>query len=532
MLKILVKNQFYSIFSSFFKNNKNRKRRSNIGTALLIALYALLMLFLFSVFFGMAYILSPLLNVELSWFYFSISFGVALLLGVLGSVFNTYSSLYNSKDNDLLLSMPIPVKYILLARLSTVYLLGLMYSSIVALPSIIMFYIFGKISIISVFTPLITFVLLTMIVFCLSCGLGYVVAKITTKLKNKSFITVVVSLVFFGAYYFFFAKSSSFITAIVNSGVEISSNVKSFAYPIYMMGSAAAGNLIHLIIFITAITIITIGVYKLLEKSFLKIIIFHQTHSSTRKKEKNYNQKPISISLLSREFKRFISSATYMLNCGLGILASLLLAVIVAIKRNSLYEISALLIPYLGDVASILAILITAVASSMTYTAAASVSLEGKTISIIHSLPVSAWQVLKAKMLTQIILALPTTIILSISLTLALKLSPLAFVAVIINVILYVILNAAFGLFINLKFPNLNWINETAAVKSGISILFAMIFGLFYPVLLSALYLALKSFLSAIIFLFISIVLNATVCLLLFKYLKTKGCNIFENLNS
>ena len=33
---------------------------------------------------------------------------IALMLGVFGSVFNTSAALYLPKDNDLLLSMPIP----------------------------------------------------------------------------------------------------------------------------------------------------------------------------------------------------------------------------------------------------------------------------------------------------------------------------------------------------------------------------------------------------------------------------------------
>ena len=59
---------------------------------------------------------------------------LAVLLGAFGSVFNTYSGLYLSKDNDLLLSMPIPVRSIMVSRLLGVYLMGLMYSGVVMLP--------------------------------------------------------------------------------------------------------------------------------------------------------------------------------------------------------------------------------------------------------------------------------------------------------------------------------------------------------------------------------------------------------------
>ena len=38
-------------------------------------------------------------------------------MGAFGSVFNTYSSLYLAKDNDLLLSLPIPLRVIISSRL-------------------------------------------------------------------------------------------------------------------------------------------------------------------------------------------------------------------------------------------------------------------------------------------------------------------------------------------------------------------------------------------------------------------------------
>ena len=47
-----------------------------------------------------------------------------------GSIFNTYAGLYLPKDNDLLLSMPVPVSSLVAARLSGVYLMGLMLSLI------------------------------------------------------------------------------------------------------------------------------------------------------------------------------------------------------------------------------------------------------------------------------------------------------------------------------------------------------------------------------------------------------------------
>ena len=46
----------------------------------------------------------PVCRTGLDWLYFDMMTLIALFLGVFGGVFNTYSSLYKAKDNDLMLS--------------------------------------------------------------------------------------------------------------------------------------------------------------------------------------------------------------------------------------------------------------------------------------------------------------------------------------------------------------------------------------------------------------------------------------------
>ena len=93
-----------------------------------------------------------------------------------GSVFNTYSGLYLSKDNDLLLSMPIPVSTIMAARLLAVYLMGLMYSSVATLPAAIVDRCVVPQTVSSVVGSLLLVALVSLIVLFLSCALGWAVA--------------------------------------------------------------------------------------------------------------------------------------------------------------------------------------------------------------------------------------------------------------------------------------------------------------------------------------------------------------------
>ena len=131
------------LWKTFFVNQKKGTKRSKASTILCIVGYALLMVGVLGGMFGFLakQLCKPLVTAGVGWLYFTIMSMIALALGVFGSVFNTFSGLYMSKDNDLLLSMPIPPGYILLSRVLGAYLLGLMFSAVVIVPAIIVYFI-------------------------------------------------------------------------------------------------------------------------------------------------------------------------------------------------------------------------------------------------------------------------------------------------------------------------------------------------------------------------------------------------------
>ena len=126
MLKTLLKKQIVEIFRNYYYDPKKNRARSKGATIAYIVLFAFLMIGVMGVMFtGLSLVLcSSFHEVGMDWMYFALMGLLAVFLGAFGSVFNTYSGLYLAKDNDLLLSMPSPVRYIMLSRLLSVYLMG------------------------------------------------------------------------------------------------------------------------------------------------------------------------------------------------------------------------------------------------------------------------------------------------------------------------------------------------------------------------------------------------------------------------
>lgn len=110
---------------------------------------------------------------------------------------------------------------------------------------------------------------------------------------------------------------------------------------------------------------------------------------------------------------------------------------------------------------------------SMNDMASSSISLEGKNLWLAQSLPVTPWQVLRAKLLVQVLVTGISMAVTSVLILLAVRPAlPLALLLIALPQA-FVWLSAAFGLTMDLKRPNLVWTNEITVIKQRLTVLLA-----------------------------------------------------------
>lgn len=392
MLKLLVKKQLTEIFRAYIYDAKKNRARSKAATVGYIIFFVLLMV---GVIGGMFTVLSltmcrSMAKAGMSWFYFAIMGLMAILLGAFGSVFTTYSSLYLPKDNDQMLSLPIPVDTLIAARLLGVYLMGLMYSGVVVLPAIIVYWATVSAAPLHLLAGVLFLLLISLFVMAISCLLGWVVAKVSLKLKNKSFVTVVLLLVFFGLYYYFFSfKATSLLTELLQNIALYGDKVRSSAYPVYLFGQAGAGDPLSMLLLTVAIAVLFGLTWLLLSRSFLSIATASGHVGRKVYRAKAVRCRSISSALLDRELRRFTSSANYMLNCGFGTLFLVLASGFLLWQGRELLELVSQSFPERSGAMPVLLAFVLCLLSAMNDTTAPSVSLEGKQLWLAQSLPVS-----------------------------------------------------------------------------------------------------------------------------------------------
>ena len=532
MLKLLLKKQLFEIFRSYFYDAKKNKARSRLATALYIGLFVLLMAGILGGIFTLLAVklCGPLAAAGLDWLYFALTGLIAVLLGAFGSIFNTYAGLYLPKDNDLLLSMPVPVSSLVAARLSGVYLMGLMYSAVVILPAVIIYWVTVGVTASAVLGGLVLTLLISLAVLVLSCALGWVAAKIGQKLRNKSLVVVLASLVFIGLYYFVYFKAQSVLQDLLANAGTYGAQIRSRAYTLYLFGSVGAGDwLAMLIVTLSQAALLALTLW-VIARSFLKIATATGSVKKVRFEHKAVRAQSVQRALRQKELRRFAASPNYMLNCGLGIVMLPVAGIALLIKGRALAQ---LLDGVFGAGADIVPVLLSAalcLLASMNDMAAPSVSLEGRQLWLAQSLPVTPWQVLRAKLEMQLLLTGVPVLFCALCALVTLPGGAAEMALAVIVALLYTLLSALAALALGLKMPNLTWTNEITPIKQGGSVMLALFANWFYAIALGGLYFLCGRYLSAAAYLAIFAAVTAVACALLLRWLKRRGTRIFAAL--
>ena len=533
MLKTLIEKQFMECFRSYFVNPKTGKRRSKWGIFGMFVFFTAVMLFLAGMFFGLSFLLGDgLFAVGMEWLYFVLMGILSVLMGTFGSVFNTYSTLYLAKDNEMLLAMPIPPAKILITRMSLVYGMSLMYSGIVWIPAVVFAWIFGTVSSMAVVFDVLLIFLVALFVTVVTCVLGWVVALVSTRVKNKSFVIVVISLVLFGGYYYVCFNMMGILQKLLLNVQAVGEGIRIWANVFYQLGRAAAGDAKAMLIF-SGITLVLFALcFFVLSKSFLHIAI--RTHSESRKAGKvSVKSAGVSSALLGRELKRFVSSPTYMLNCGLGIAILPVLAVFVLVKREFLDEMITgigSILPGIDSLLPMAVLLIVCLCSGLNAVSTPSVSLEGKHLWILRSLPVSGKMVLSAKLRLHLWLNLPAALFAVVVLGICLKLGALTIGLCAVFTAAFLWLTGAFGLMLGVLRPNFQWTSEAMPIKQSMNVLISIFLGFLLPVLAAVGCYFVRNLFSTELYMVLCSALFGVLSLVVTWWLNTKGAARFDAL--
>ncbi len=535
MGKALLKKQFMELLYFYFPKAKPGKKRGAGAVAGVLVLFVFIFISLGASFYAAADALAAaMLPMGLSWLYFALMGSLSLFLGVFGGVFSTYAGLYLARDNDLLLSLPIPPRRILLVRMAAIYAAGLVYSGVCWLPALLRYQLSpyaGGLSLL--FSLLLTFVN-ALLVLVLSCLLGWVVAAVSSRLRRKNVMTIILSLAFLAFYFFFTSRTNQLLTGITQHIDALGNTVKGKLWPLYQLGLGASGKALPMLCWCCLVLAAFLLTCTVLSRSFIRLVtanrgakkaVYHAGHSKASTPD---------AALLRKELRRFLGSPVYLLNCGLGILFLLLAAGFLLVRAGAIRETMTLLLASAPRLVTALlpalGVMAVCVLAAMNPVTAPSVSLEGKSLWVLQSLPVPAGAVLRAKERLHLRLVLPPALLCCLALSFVLRTDVLCSLLMLLITALFIAVMGDVGLMMNLLRPSFNWASENTPVKQGLPVMVSLFGGWLLSLICIGLCAALGSVLPVRLGMAAEALLLGLLLLLLKRWLKTKGRRIFEEL--
>lgn len=528
MIKALLKKQALETLAFFTtgKTGERRKTGAIVGFAVLMAYVVFAGGFMFYEYAEA--LCAPLALNGYAWLYFALMGTMAAGMGVVGGIFIAKSKLYEAKDNDLLLSMPIPSKYILLSRSLSLYGFVLLFQTLVFVPSLIVYFITVGFSFLALLLGTLTLFILALGTTALCCLLGFLVAWLTSRLPMKNLVTMVLTIGFLVAYMLLMGKVTDGLSYLVASPEEVSSLVQTALYPFAALGKGIVGDALSWLAFFGVFVGVSALVFLLLARTYLRVATHNRGERKAKYKGETGVQRGTQFALLKKEFLRFVKTPMYMLNAAMGTIFVLIYTVFTLIDGSLLGLFDSGVMQ--GDDVFLLTTVIVCMLTSMNMISACSVSLEGDSLWVVRSLPVSAWNVLKAKLHLHILVTGAPILICGFLVGVGVGLGVLEILLTLAMASVGVLFFGAFGLTVNLKFPNLKWTNETVAVKQGVATMITMFGGwgvVLTPVLLY--FLIGEYFVAwAYVLLWLFVMAGATVGLI--AWLKKRGVQVFERL--
>ena len=202
MLMTLIKLRLRQMLSSL--SSRGKRSQKGIGEAGMIILFffaGISFLFLFGT---MAFAMGiGFIPANLEWMYFGIMSIMMFMLCFIGTIFMAKQQMFEAKDNQTLLSMPIKPRDILLSRIISIGATNYFLALLIGLPFGIVYIILEGFSFAGAVFFILGLILIPLLALSLSMLFGWILAVVSGRMKYKNAVNLIISSAFLMAYFYF-----------------------------------------------------------------------------------------------------------------------------------------------------------------------------------------------------------------------------------------------------------------------------------------------------------------------------------------
>ncbi|MDR1639733.1 MAG: hypothetical protein LBT59_08580 [Clostridiales bacterium] len=518
-----------ALLSGIFRIGSGKSGKLRISFVIYVGLA--LVLSFFMLFYALfSSICQAFFDSGLGFMYFATLGTLIFGLCVISTMFAASAMVFGAKDNELLLALPIKPSHILISRLMALlaseYGVALLACVAAFLPWVAGGYATG----IGIVFLVLGTLLLPPMALSVALFLAWILSSVSTRLRHKNIISLAISISFFLAYMYFYMNLQGYMNQLMANGQELAEAFKRAMPPFYAFGASIANADFarFFIFFVWAVTPFVLAL-MLLGAKYGQVLTSSKGVPKTAYKERDIPAKTQLRALVGKEMAKFWSRPMVVMNSSIGSVFLLLSPLALVPQAGIMQQIETfsqmLNIPISVMFAAILAFL-----GSANTLSASLVSLEGKSLWIVKSVPIASKTILQAKIITHLLVSSIPCLFASAFFSLSGSAGDALLIFIVPQTA--IVFMANLGIAINLFFPKLDWTNETYVVKQGISAMIALFGGMALFAGLGILYaLALSSVLPATLFLWICAIVFAIVGAAAYSWLMKRGAIMFSELS-
>ena len=477
----LIKASMTESMNLFRIRNKNQSNASKRILPIVLFCFIFLMMWVYA-----NGIMEKLDALNAEYVGLSIFIILTTILTIVEGVYKTSSLLFNCKDDNLMFTLPIKRGTVLFIRMFKFYVFELLYNSMFLLPAMVAYIRWAdNISWTYYLVSIIGLLLFPIIPIAISCIFGMIISFISTKFKRKNVVQIIVTTVFLVGVFALSFNSNGLLNKIVENATSINEMISKIYYPAGLYIDLITNfNIQSLLIFIgihigvAALTIFVLSKIYFKINSNTKKVSAKKTNNSSYK-IKTSNQ---TVSLIKKELKKFISSPVFVTNAGFGLVLFLLGVMIAVIKfdgfASSIADATQMDIGVIQSYIPLALLAFIIAASLMTSITSSMISLEGKSINLLKSLPIKPYTIIQSKVLTAVLIMIPVFLVGDIIVIARFGCSIPQAIMILVGTIVLPFVSETIGIIMNLKYPKMDATSDTEVVKQSFSSTISVFIGM------------------------------------------------------
>lgn len=473
-LFILLKNTFInntginSLSKGISSSKEKKKLLITTGSLLLIAAVICFMTTSYSI--ALATVLKPMGYLDLILI---VAILFSCILSFITSIYKAQGTLFSSKDYDLLMALPIKNSTILTSKILGLMSISYIGTALIIVPASIVYFIYnGNLSWIFFIVLLIGLIFIPMIPIIAASIIAVIITFISSRFKHKNIVTIVVGMIAFLLIMLVSINMQNYINAFIANSDSIVKGLSSIYIPAMYLKEALVNYDIVSLMKFALISIIPFVIFIIIFSKTFKTINgkLGESYKKANYKVVKLEKSSVTRALVNQELRRYFATPIYVMNTAVG------MVLLVGASIATLFINKETLATFLGypEIVNMLPIGILAVlvfTIGLSCITNSSISLEGNRLWILKSLPIAPNDIFKGKIITNLIITIPASIIANIIFYIGLKFEIKYLIFNLVISIIFAIISAVLGLIINLYFPKMEWTNPTIVVKQSASVM-------------------------------------------------------------